>query len=276
MISHSDPPHGDQRMNRNSLIAKVENALRENALLAEDRAVTVKPQPEEIAHVILPLLLWCLDHAPFSARGLVGISAPPGTGKSVLSAWLAAAARALNLDQIAFLAVDGYHLPNVVLQSRTGTEPDGRIVSLLKLKGTPATFDAERLLADLQALKTSHEEIFLPGYSRVRHEPVPASIRIGSAARWVFVEGNFLFLDLPPWRSIRGLLDRRVYLDADDETLRAHLRERHEAAGRDAAWIEEHFRRTDGPNIQLVRTSARYADIVFRCAPSGRIRPVTG
>ena len=111
----------------------------------------------------------------------------------------------------------------------------------------------------------------LPGYSRVLHEPAPDRIRIGPEARWVFVEGNFLFLDVPPWREIRELFDRKVYLDAEDEVLAARLARRHAAAGRDAEWIQEHFRRTDGPNIRLIRTSARFADVAL---PLGTVRKV--
>ena len=99
--------------------------------------------------------------------------------------------------------------------------------------------------------------------------------RTGSASarevKWVFVEGNFLFLDQPPWREIRELFDRKVFLDADDEVLRERLTRRHAAAGRDAEWIENHFRRTDGPNIRLSRASARFADVAFRWDRTGRL-----
>jgi len=55
-------------------------------------------------------------------------------------------------------------------------------------------------------------------------------------------------MDDSPWRDIRDLLDRRVYLDTDETLLQRRLAARHAAAGRDAAWIEAHYRRTDGPN----------------------------
>ena len=206
------------------------------------------------------------------SRGLAGIAAPPGGGKTLLLAWLAATAQALEWEEFAFLSLDGYHLPNAVLDRRMGLDPEGNPVSLRKLKGTPATFDAERLLADLRALKSDGREPRLPGYSRVLHDPVPDRIRIGPEVKWVFVEGNYLFLDQPTWREIRGLFDRKIFLDADDAVLRERLARRHAAAGRDAEWIENHFRRTDGPNIRLSRASAHFADVRVPVGSRAEIR----
>jgi len=101
-------------------------------------------------------------------------------------------------------------------------------------------------------------------YSRQSHEPVACRISVGPQVEWVFVEGNFLFLDIAPWRRIRAVLDRKIYLDASDDVLRERLRLRHAAAGRGQQWIEAHFRRTDGPNIRLIRAHAHFADVFFR------------
>ncbi len=282
-----------------SLATEVADLLRTGNILADEKPVAVFPSLEVVREVLLPLLQWCVQRqaqglgsalrrappvspvlpippiAPLSpSRGLVGIAAPPGGGKTLLLAWLAATAQALGRKEFAFLSLDGYHLPNAVLDRRTGLDPEGNPVSLRVLKGTPATFDVERLLADLRALKAAGGERRLPGYSRLLHEPVPGRIRIGPEVKWVFAEGNYLFLDQPPWREIRGLFDRKVFLDVDDAVLRERLTARHAAAGRDAEWIENHFRRTDGPNIRLTRASARFADVAFRWDRTGRLAPM--
>ena len=257
------------------LASKVEGALRLKTILVDERPTAVRPSQEELREVVLPLLMWCRRHSPRAARGLVGIAAPPGAGKSALVAWLSAAADALRFSEFAFVSLDGYHLPNAILQSRRGRDPDGNVVSLQDLKGTPASYDAERLLADLQLLRSQCIKVSLPGYSRITHDPIPAALAITPGVRWVFVEGNFLLLDAEPWRSIRRTLDRKIYLDASDEVLRDRLRTRHRAGGRDARWVEEHYHRTDHPNIRLVRQSAGFADIAFRWDPTdGRIRPI--
>ena len=287
--------------------AGLRKVLLSREVLADEKPVAVSPAEEDVREALLPLLAWCRRREPCEgscrvpcegsyqpsqgsppqrspitpgqrfSRGLVGIAGPPGSGKSLLAAWLAAAAKALGWEEFAFFSLDGYHLPNAVLENRMGADADGNPVSLRKLKGTPQTFDAARLLADLRALKHvprsggDRRERRLPGYSRVLHEPAPDRIRISPDARWVLVEGNFLFLDVPPWREMRELFDRKVYLDAEDEVLAARLARRHAAAGRDAEWIQEHFRRTDGPNIRLSRASARFADIAFRWDHRGRL-----
>lgn len=196
---------------------------------------------------------------------------PPAAGKTTVVAWLAATARASGWDRFGFFSLDGYHLPNAVLDARTGTDPEGNTVSLRKLKGTPPSFDAERLLADLRRLKGGREECRLPVYSRELHDPIPDAVRIGPEVDWVFVEGNFLFLDAPPWRDIRGLLDRRIFLEAEEALLRSRLTGRHARAGRDEAWIEAHYRRTDGPNVRLALASGRHADLALRWNADGRL-----
>lgn len=252
--------------------SRVAAILRAGEVLADEKPVAVLPSAEDLREALLPLLEWCAERtAATPGRGLVGLAAPPGGGKTLLLAWLAATAKALEWKEFAFLALDGYHQPNEVLDRRIGLDPEGKPVSLRKLKGAPETFDAERLLADLRALKSDGGERRLPGYSRVLHDPIPDRIRIGPEVKWVFAEGNYLFLDRPTWREIRGLFDRKIFLDADDAALRERLARRHAAAGRDAEWIEDHFRRTDGPNIRLSRASARFADAAFRWDRTGRL-----
>jgi len=257
------------------LASRVKALLDAGAVLVDEKPAARAPRPEEVRGVVLPLLEWCRGRPISDGRGVVGIVAPCGGGKSLLTAWLSAASKALDWAEFAFFSLDGYHFPNVVLNSRAGLDPDGNRVSMRDLKGAPASFDAEKLLADLRALKSGRAERLLPCYSRVLHDPAPDRIRIGPEVEWVFVEGNFLFLDAPPWREIRGLLDRKVYLDADDDALKERLARRHRGAGRDAGWIAAHLRRTDWPNALLIRSSARFADLAFRWDGSGILRPET-
>lgn len=253
------------------MISEIARLLRSGAVQADARVVGAAPSEEEVREVLLPVLEWCNARPEPMGRGLVGIAAPPAAGKTTLVVWLAATARAKGWRQFGFFSLDGYHLPNAVLDARTGVDPEGNTVSLRKLKGTPASFDAERLLADLRRLKGGREECRLPVYSRELHDPVPDAVRIGPEVAWVFVEGNFLFLDAPPWGEIRALLDRRIFLDAEEALLRARLAARHGRAGRDAAWIEAHYGRTDGPNIRLARETACRAELVLCWDGAGRL-----
>ncbi len=246
-----------------SLAATAGRILETCQLLVDELPLTHRPSFEELRRVIVPLLTWCRRRRPQTARGLVGIVGPPGSGKSTLMAWLAGTAKALEFGEFAFMALDGYHLPNDVLGQRKVLDPDGNVLSLRELKGTPASFDAERLLSDLRTIRSSRDVFYAPAYSRSLHEPVAKAIRIGPEVDWVFVDGNHLYLDEPPWRDIREVLDRKVYLRVEEDALRRRLAARHSAADRDADWIEAHFRRTDGPNIKRVQSSARFADLVL-------------
>jgi pantothenate kinase len=248
--------------------------LRRGEVTADGLGAACAPSPDDLRDVLVPMLQWCLARRPAGLRGLVGIAAPPAAGKSRLLAGLAATARAMRLPGFVFASMDGYHLPNAVLDARTGVDPDGEPATLRELKGSPPTFDADRLLADLRRITGTCETVRLPAYSRVLHEPVPDAVNVLPKTQWVFLEGNFLFLDDPPWRMIRDLFDRRIFIEAAEGTLVERLRGRNRAAGRDEAWIAEHIRRTDLPNIRRVNATARWADLTLRWEADGTLRPV--
>jgi len=248
------------------IAGEITRAMRSGSVLVDGRPCPVVPSIQEVGGALLPLLNRLRARRHTGARGLAGIAAPPAAGKSILLAWLAATAQVMELPQFGFIALDAYHLPNVELEKRTGIGPGGNEVPLKLLKGTPETFDAAGLLADLHALKTQRAEMMLPAYSRVLHDPVPEAVCITPEVEWVFVEGNFLFVDDPDWREIRELFDLKIALDADDTVLRERLAARHALAGRDSGWIEQRFRRTDGPNIARVRPSLACADVALRWA----------
>lgn len=255
-----------------TLQANIGRLIREGGVAVDGRPLRLLPDREEVKAVILPLLSRMRSDERGGARRVTGIAGPPGSGKSVLVGWLAAAARALHMHRGVFFSLDGYHLPNAQLDARTGAAPDGRTVSLRLLKGTPPTFDAAALLADLRALRASRAAMTLPAYDRERHEPAAGATRVAPETDWLVVEGNFLFLDGPVWREIREMLDVKISLDAPDRELRRRLASRHARGGRDEAWIAEHFRRTDGPNIATVRSAAHRADIALYWMPGLGLR----
>ncbi len=261
MSVSSSSSHPKRELRR--LAEEVLTELGQGPIEVDGTPVAPMPSVEVLSEVILPMLLWCRETAPTGERGLVGIVGPPGSGKSTLCAWFEAAASSLHFEDCAFMSLDGYHFANAVLDARTGMDPKGNVVSMRALKGTPASFDAEALLKDLRALQTTHHAHRVPAYSRALHEPVPDAVQIGPEARWVFVEGNFLFLDEPPWRETRELLDRRLYVHVPEAILRSRLAGRHARAGRSQEWIDAHYRRTDGPNIRRVEATRPYADVVI-------------
>jgi hypothetical protein len=86
------------------LARRVESTLRAPSVLADEKPVAVFPRVDELRDVLIPLLDWCVGRRPSAARGIVGIAAPCGAGKTLLLSWLAATARGLGLTQFAFAA----------------------------------------------------------------------------------------------------------------------------------------------------------------------------
>src|SRR4051794_22666979 len=100
-------------------------------------------------------------------RHLVGITGPPGVGKSTLMAALVRVCRAELGDAfVAGVPMDGFHRPNEILIE------NGR----RDRKGAPDTFDAEAFVAALRQLSTGSSAIRWPDYSHQTDEVIPDAI----------------------------------------------------------------------------------------------------
>jgi pantothenate kinase len=151
--------------------------------------------------------------------------------------------------------MDGFHLPNAVLDAR----------GLRAVKGAPETFDAEEFVTLLRKAREEPEATVLwPEFVRALDEPTPEAIAITPAAKLVITEGNYLLLDQPAWRELRPLLDDVWYVDAPREILRARLLERELAGGRSEEDAVSHVDGSDLRNAELVEQSRLLATRVVR------------
>jgi pantothenate kinase len=174
----------------------------------------------------------------------------------MLAGALAKAIGTKRTDGFAVVApLDGFHLPNSVLDAR----------GLRAVKGAPETFDAEGFVL---LLRRAREEpgttLRWPEFRRELDEPTPEAITITPQAKLVITEGNYLLLDRPWWREVQTLLDDVWYIDAPREILRRRLLERQLAAGRSKEDAVRHVDGSDLPNAELVEQSRALAHRVVR------------
>ncbi len=188
-------------------------------------------------------------------RSVLGLTGPPGGGKSTLAAALCEACG--GAAQV--VAMDGFHLANSELH-RLGRRDR---------KGAPDTFDAAGFAELLGRLRRQGEGsgddlVYAPEYRRAIEEGVAGAVGVHASTRLVITEGNYLLLDQGAWAGVAALLDECWYVDGD-ETLRIErLTRRHVQFGRTPEQARDWVARTDAPNARLIAATRSRADWVFR------------
>ena len=182
-------------------------------------------------------------------RRLLGITGPPGAGKSTLAEALV---RGLASDAV-LVGMDGFHLSGDELHRR----------GLARRKGAPETFDAAAYVDLLRSLRSpSNGDVAAPGFDRAREETVPAAVVVADAVPLVVTEGNYLLLDTPPWSSIAELLDECWYVDLRSDLRVGRLVERHAAYGKSLAEAWAWAGGSDARNADLVTETRGRASLI--------------
>lgn len=197
-------------------------------------------------------LVSLLDAEP--GRVVLGITGPPGAGKSTLSRTLMG-----RVEGAAYLPMDGFHLSNAAL-GRLGRRDR---------KGAVDTFDAAGYVSALRRVRSDYRlrDVYVPAFDRRLDEPVAAGHVIAASCPLVITEGNYLGLPDGEWAAVRGLLDRLYYVDCPAEMRRERLVARHIAGGRSRAAAEAWADQVDEPNARLIATTRRFCDSVIESPP---------
>lgn len=185
-----------------------------------------------------------------TARRLVAVVGPPGSGKTTFAERLAAALTRHVAAEV--VAMDGYHYDDCVLDAR-GHRPR---------KGAPHTFDVDGFAAMLARLRADDgRDVAVPVFDR-HIEVARAGARIVPAsARLIVVEGNYLLLDDPDWAILRPMFDTTVSLAVPLEEITARLQARWASFELTGEALRAKMEDNDLPNARLVLEHSVSADV---------------
>ena len=182
-------------------------------------------------------------------RRILGITGPPGAGKSTLAAAIVEAVG----DDARLVGMDGFHLAQRELV-RLGRQ---------ERKGAPDTFDAAGYVALLRRLSENTEAVvYAPWFDRSIEEPIACAVPVEREVPLVVTEGNYLLVDDGGWAQIRPLLGTCWYVDLEERIRIDRLVARHQAFGRTPEDAREWVLRSDQRNAELVIRTRERADLV--------------
>jgi pantothenate kinase len=206
---------------------------------------------EPVAVSLPALVLRARPLAHPGRRRILGVTGPPGAGKSTVAAALVAALG----DAAVLVPMDGFHLANRELD-RLGRR---------SRKGAQDTFDAAGYVALLRRLRDPDEAcVYAPSFRRDLEEPIAGAIPVPADVPLVITEGNYLLVDSADWAAVPALLDEVWFLAPPSDVRLARLVRRHQEFGKSAAEAHAWAHGSDERNAELVEATRSRADLVLR------------
>ena len=188
--------------------------------------------------------------AATGTRRLLGITGPPGAGKSTLAATLVVGLH----GRAALVPMDGFHLDDAVLGD----------LGRRDRKGAPDTFDADGYVHLLRRLRAVQDPVvYAPVFRRELESSLAGALAVPRHVPLVVTEGNYLLAD-GAFAPVRPLLDEVWFLDVDPALRRDRLVARHVTHGRSHRAAEEWVDTSDEVNAALVEATRGRADLVVR------------
>lgn len=190
--------------------------------------------------------------AATAPRPVLGITGPPGAGKSTLTDRLIGELRARDVP-VAWLPMDGFHLSDRSLDR----------LGIRARKGAIETFDARGYVAMLTRIRDEIDHpVYVPGFERELEQPVAADLVIEPGPALIVTEGNYLLDPAEPWVAVRAMLDEAWYVEVPDSVRRERLVARHVRYGKAPAEAMRFVDEVDEVNAARIRATRPFADLV--------------
>jgi pantothenate kinase len=183
---------------------------------------------------------------------VLGITGPPGAGKSTLAAALVGA---LAPGTAVVVGMDGFHLSNAVLEAHGSRDRKGAI----------DTFDDAGYAALIDRLadrRTGSRPVYAPEFRREIEEPIAAGTAVADEPL-VITEGNYLLAAGGAWPAARARMAEVWYLDLPDAERLRRLVARHQTFGKPSPDAEAWASGTDQRNAELIAATRDAADLII-------------
>ena len=202
-------------------------------------------------------------------RFIVFLAGPPGAGKSTAAGiWEKLAERYDEFVQMQVLPMDGFHLPNKVLQAQT-IVIDGQTVPLETVKGAPESYDLSQFSRKFKAVHVGRP-VCWPLYDRRLHDPLPDALEVRNEGILI-VEGNYLLLNEQGWCELKDYADFTIFMNLPEEVLKNDIVERHIKGGRSIEDALGHYEFNDRRNWKRVMNGSMPANITLTVRPGRKL-----
>lgn len=227
--------------------------------------VNARYTEENVRDIFLPLLSTLTElHRSKGRRILAMLAAPPGAGKSTLLSFLELLSREHEeVESIQTIGMDGFHRRQEYLLAHE-TVRDGKKIPMVDVKGSPETFDLEKLKDGIKKI-TAGENCGWPVYDRHLHNPVEDAVQVTGGI--VLLEGNYLLLDTEGWRELSEYADHTILIRAEEKLLKDRLVARRVASGHPADEAEGFVEYSDMYNARLCLEHSKSADLTLFLKP---------